>query len=339
MAQPAPRNMKVARRHEAACPGSAGILPATGRRHAVIHTGQRHALCGAGSEAATPPIRTGLSWERGHLARNGPKARGCPCRPEARALRRRLRGGDSSDTNRLVLGARASCPQRAEGTRLSIRARGTRSAAQAPRRRLLRYETACPGSAGILPATGRRPAVVHTGQRHAFCGAGSEAATPPIRSGLSWERGHLARNGPKARGCPCRPEARALRRRLRGGDSSDTKRLVLGARASCPQRAEGPRLSIRARGPRSAAQAPRRRLLRYEAACPGSAGILPATGRRPAVVHAGQRHAFCGAGSEAATPPIRSGLSWERGHLARNGPKARGCPCRPEARAPGKTAR
>ena len=48
--------------------------------------------------------------------------------------------------------------------------------------------------------------------------------------------------------------------------------------------------------------------------------------------------------AQPATPPhergpaSRSGLSRERGPLTRNGPKARGCPCGPEARARGKTA-
>ena len=41
-----PHHMKGVRRHEAACPGSAGILPATGRRPAVVHAGQRPALPG-----------------------------------------------------------------------------------------------------------------------------------------------------------------------------------------------------------------------------------------------------------------------------------------------------
>ena len=94
---------------------------------------------------------------------------------------------------------------------------------------------------------------------------------PASRSGLSWERGHLARNGPKARGCPCGQDARAprktaqtyftakqtqhygygvasphenfLRRRLLGvvcRQSPPGRHVLPGAWASRPQRTEGP---------------------------------------------------------------------------------------------------
>ena len=237
-----------------------------------------------------------MSWERGHLARNGPKARKAPtgATPPSHPLPR-PRHGSGSD----VLGARASCPHRAEGpqgadrsdtpepptpppeARPRERCPGSDLARKAPTGATppshpppeARPRERCPGSAGILPATGRRPArrrqerhprAIHTPARGTAPGA------------MSWERGHLARNGPKARKAPtgATPPSHPLPH-PRHGSGSD----VLGARASCPQRAEGPQGADRSDTPEPPTPPPE---ARPRERCPGSAGILPAPGRRPA---------------------------------------------------------
>ena len=115
-----------------------------------------------------------------------------------------------------------------------------------------------------------------------------EPATPPPearpRERCSWERGHLARNGPKARKaprgatCPSR-----LLPRPRGGDGSDGVSRERGCRPLAHTAGLRPACGRDARAPRGW---PRER-------CPGSAGILPATGRRPARRRE-ERHARAG---------------------------------------------
>ena len=206
-----------------------------------------------------PASRSGLSRERGHLARmdnRGPSAR---CGPEARAPRRHHH-----------CHSKPSWPSRPPRNVKGVR----------------RREAACPGSAGILPAwttAGLRPVA---GQRPALPGDTITAIQNPHGpAGVApqRERGPASRSGLS---CP-------------------------GARASCPHgqpRAFGP---LRARGPRSqeTPSLPFKTLM-----------AQPATPQRE------------------RGPASRSGLSRERGHLARmdnRGPSAR---CGPEARAPGKTA-
>ena len=147
----------------------------------------------------------------------------------------------------------------------------------------------CPGSAGILPATGRRPARRRQERHtraipHPSHGSGSDVLgagrgprkAPGSEARLSWERGHLARNGPKARKAPtgATHPSHPLPRPSHGPGSD-----VLGARASCPQRAEGPQGADRSDTPEPPTPPPEPR---PRERCPGSAGILPATGRRPA---------------------------------------------------------
>ena len=213
-----------------------------------------HGPAGAPQRERGPASRSGLSWERGHLARmdnRGPSAR---CGPEARAPRRHHH-----------CHSRPSWPSRPPRNVKGVR----------------RREAACPGSAGILPAwttaglrpvAGQRPAlpgdtITAIQNPHGPAGAPQRERGPASRSGLSRERGHLARmdnRGPSAR---CGLEARAPRRHHH-----------------CHSRPSWP-----SRPPRNVKGVRRR-----EAACLGSAGILPAwttAGLRPV---AGQRPALPG---------------------------------------------
>ena len=199
MAQPAtPQyDMKAARRHEAACPGSAGILPAwttaglrpvAGRRPALPGRRPRRTFTANCRNGSIFTMWFGRSSSRQNL--HGPA--GHP------ATRKR-----PGITERLVLGARASCPHGQPRAFGPLRARGPRSQEDGPdvlsreivvtvryspcgpeghrlaktlmpsrpprnMKTARRHEAACPGSAGILPAwttaglrpvAGRRPAL------------------------------------------------------------------------------------------------------------------------------------------------------------------------------------
>ena len=267
------------------------------------------------------------SWERGHLARIGPKARKAP--------------------------TGATCLSRPPHPRRPMPSRPALGA--------------LPWGAGEARERGRRPLAHVAGLRPA-CGRDARAPRVWPWERCSWERGHLARNGPKARKAPrgatclshplargaqcrrgrpwvpCRgralekPESVGVARlpcggpvaRLRAGRPRSQGvalgAMFLGARASCPQRAEGPQSADRSdtpepgHPPARGAQCRRgrpwepcrgRALEKPESvgvarlpmwrACgplaggtpalpgcglgsdvPGSAGILPATGRRPA---------------------------------------------------------
>ena len=117
--------------------------------------------------------------------------------------------------------------------------------------------------------------------RKALTGATHPSHPSPARGtapgAMSWERGHLARNGPKARKAPGATHPSHPLPRPSHGPGSD----VLGARASCPQRAEGPQGADRSDTPEPPTPPPE---ARPRERCPG------------------------------------------RGHLARNGPKARKAP-------------
>ena len=163
-----------------------------------------------------------------------------------------------------VLGARISCPQRAEGPQSADRSDTPEPPTPPPEPRP--WER-CPGSADILPATGRRPAKRRQ-ERH------TRATHSPARGttlgAMSWERGYLARNGPKARKAPtgATHPSHPLPR-----PSHDPGSDVLGARVSCPQRAEGPQSADRSDTPEPPTPPPE---VRPWERCPESAGIPPA---------------------------------------------------------------
>ena len=189
---------------------------------------------------------------------------------------------------------RCTCPHRAEGPQSADRS-------DTPEER-------CPGSAGILPASGRRPAKRRQ-ERHA-------PATPPPEAWLgamSWERGPLARNGPKARKAPTgatRP-SRLLPRPRRPSDgcpAEDGRSRKRRRPVRLPMwRACGP---LAGGTPALPGTAPERhsQTLRRRA--------IPSSRRGGRWVRVGNRFMYLGA------------MSWERGHLARNGPKARKAPTR-----------
>ena len=371
-----------------------------------------------------------MSWERGPLARTGPKARKaptgatCPSRllPRAghtsaggaqcrrgrpwvpcrgRALEkpesvgvaplpmRRAFGPLAGGTPALpgcgsgsdVLGARASCPHRAEGPQSADRSdtpepatppsrphprprrpmpsrsvlgalprTGTGGARERGRRPLgdvAGLRPACgrdaraprvwpvsdvPGSAGILPATGRRPAKCRQ-ERHARAGYSPEPATPPSRllprAGYSPEPATPPPEAPNAveagLGCPAEdgrwrsPRAWASPAWRCGGPAARLRAgrprsqgvalgvMSLGARASGPQRAEGPQSADRSDTPEPATP-PSRPHARPRRTMPSrpTSGALPRTGagaarergRRPLAHVAGLRPA-CGRDARA----------------------------------------
>ena len=283
-----------------------GALPGTGAgearergRRPLAHVAGLWPACGRDARAPRGWPCERCPWERGHLARNGPKARKAPTgatRPSRLHPRPRRPMPSRSVLGAMSLGARASCPHRAEGPQSADRSDTPEPATPPPEApNAVEVGLGCdvPGSAGILPATGRRPA-----RRRE-------------------ERPTRATHSP-----PEVPNA------VEVGLGCD----VLGARASCPQRAEGPQSADRNAPPEPATpppEAPNAVEVGLGCDVPGSAGILPATGRRPAKCRQ-ERHA------RAGHPPARGAqcrrgrpwerCSWERGHLARNGPKARKVP-------------
>ena len=218
-----------------------------------------------------------LARERGPLARKAPTGATCPSRPHPRPSH-----GPGSD----VLGARASGPQRAEGPQGADRSDMPEPATPPPEPR---PRERCPGSAGLWPATGRRPArrrqERHTRATH----------SPAQGTALAVVGSPGSARVPSA--CPCGgPVARC------------------GRDARAPR--DGPRASL---------------------ADPASQGHSKLSARRSMGSCREQVH---GLGSDVlgarASGPIRAAtliicmapgaMSWERGHLARNGPKARKAP-------------
>ena len=115
---------------------------------------------------------------------------------------------------------------------------------------------------------------------------------------MSWERGHLARNGPKARKAPigATHPSHPLPR-PRHGPGSD----VLGARASCPQRAEGPQGADRSDTPEPPTPPP-------EARPRERWGLPEAQASRPLAHVAGLRPA-CGRDARAPRDGARASLA------------------------------
>ena len=362
-----------------------GALPRTGTgaarergRRPLGHVAGLWPACGRDARAPRGWPCERCSWERGHLARNGPKARKAltgATRP-SRPPRRRRPMPSRSVLGAMFLGARASCPQRAEGPQSADRSdmpepatpppeavpsrsalgalprTGTGGARERGRRPLAHVAglwpacgrdaraprvwpcERCPGSAGILPATGRRPAKRRQ-ERHA------RAGHPPARGAqcrrgrpwerCPWERGHLARIGPKARKVPTgatRPSRPPPRPRRPMPSRSALGALPRTGTGGARERGRRPLAHVAGLWPACGRDARAPRGWPCER-CPGSAGILPATGRRPAKRRQ-ERHA------RAGHPPARGAqcrrgrpwerCPWERGHLARIGPKARKVP-------------
>ena len=290
----------------------------------------------------------------------------------------------------------ASCPHLADvpakGLTEATRLRGGHPPPALPNAVEVGLGNDVPGSAGILPASGRRPAKCRQ-ERHARVTATPRTRGAQCRRGrpwerCPWERGPLARNGPKARkaptgatrpsgslprpGCsygrdgvswsagvspawPCGgpsarlragrprsqgvalpptppPEARP-RERCPGSDG-----VSLGARASCPHRAEGPQSADRSDTPEPATPPPetpnavevglgctaedvRWRSPRARASGPHRAEGPQSADRSDTPEPAPRaRGAQCRRGRPWERCP------WERGPLARNGPKARKAP-------------
>ena len=192
-------------------PGSAGLWPAPGRRPAKCRQ-ERHA-------------RAGYSPARGAQCRRG--------RPWVHCRGRALEKPASVGVARLAM--RRACGPLAGGTP-ALPGGGLGSDV--------------PGSAGILPATGRRPAKRR--QERDARGGHTPARGAQCRRGRPWVycRG-LALEKPESVGVARLPMRRACgplaggTPALPGGPASD----VLGARASCPHRAEGPQSADRSEMP------------------------------------------------------------------------------------------
>ena len=220
-----------------------------------------------------------------------------PCREHVRVL-----GSDA-------LGARASGPHRAEGPQGADRS-DTPEPATPPPEAWPRER--CPGSAGLWPASGRRPARRRQ-ERHAR--ASHTPAQGTAQGAMPRERGPLARIGPKARKAPTgatRPSQPPPRPRHGPGSDGVSRKRRRPVRLPM-WRACGP---LRAGRPRSQGRHPsvtRRpcaagpfQALSEEVdgsvsgtcsctweRCPVSAGIMPAPGRRPAKRRQ-ERHARAG---------------------------------------------
>ena len=196
-------------------------------------------------------------------------------RPARRRQERHARGrphprprrGPGSD----ALGARASGPHRAEGPQ-SADKNDTPEPATPPPEAWPRER--CPGSAGLWPASGRRPARRRQ-ERHA------RAGHTPARGVALGAMGSPGSAGvPSA--CPCGGPAarlRAGRPRSQGRHPSVTRRPC----AAGPFQALGEEVDGSVSGTCSCT---------WER-CPGSAGIMPASGRRPARRRQ-ERHARAG---------------------------------------------
>ena len=155
-----------------------------------------------------------------------------------------------------------------------------------------------PGTAGVPPATGRRPAMDNPPKAHRWVQAGKMPAIPgktPMRRGGSLR----ARGVPGTAGVPP-----ATGRRPAMGNPPKAHRWVQAGKmpaipGKTPMRRGG---ALRARGG------------------PGSAGVPPATGRRPAMDDPPKAHRWVHAGKMPAIPgktPMRRGFSCERGGALR----------------------
>ena len=327
-------------------PGSAGILPAPGRRPAkrrqerharAGHPPARGAQCRRGrpwvpcrGRALEKPESVGVarlamwracrpacgrdaraprvwpcercSWERGHLARTGPKARKAPT--EATRPSRLLPRPRRPMPSRPALGA---LPRTGTG--------GARERGRCPLGHV----------AGLRPACGRD--------------ARAPRGWPCER--CSWERGHLARNGPKARKVPTEATRPSRPPPARGAQCRRGRPWVhcRGRALEKPESVGVARLAMwRACGP----------LAGGTPALPGcglgSDGVSRERGCRP-LAHVAGLWPACGRDARAPRGWPCERCSWERGHLARNGPKARKAPrgatrpSRPPPRARGAQCR
>ena len=237
-----------------------------------------------------------MPWERGPLARGpkarGPKARkrgplGADCGRAPRTTRPsrphpRPRRGPGSD----ALGARASGPHRAEGPQSADKndTPGSHGARATPPPKARPWER-CPGSAGLWPASGRRPARRRQ-ERHA------RAGHTPARGVALGAMGSPGSAGvPSA--CPCGgPVARCGR---------DARAPRDGTRASLADPAPQGNSKLSARrlmGPcREHVRAP----VTWER-CPGSAGV-------PSACPCGGPAARCGRDARAPGDGTRASLA------------------------------
>ena len=267
------------------CPGSAGLWPAPGRRPArrrqerharAGHTPARGVALGAmgspgsagvpsacpcggpaarcGRDARAP--RDGRAIPRASLADPAPQGHSKlsarrlmgPCREHVRVL-----GSDA-------LGARASGPHRAEGPQGADKNDTPEPATPPPE--------AWPWERWGLPEAQASRPLAHVAGLRPACGRDARAPRDGTRASLAdpAPQGHSKLSARRLMG-PCREHVRVL-----GSDA-------LGARASGPHRAEGPQGADKSDTPEPATPPPeawpRER-------CPGSAGLWPASGRRPA---------------------------------------------------------
>ena len=283
-------------------PGSAGILPATGRRPAKCRQ-ERHARAGYSPEPATPPpeapnaVEVGLGSDvpgsAGILPATGRRPAKCRQERHARAGYSPARGAQCRRGRSWVhcRGRALEKPESVGVARLAMwRAFGP-LAGGTPALPGGGSGSDVPGSAGILPASGRRP-VKRREERHARAGYSPEPATPPpeapnaVEVGLTPARGAQCRRGRPW--VPCR--GRALEEPESVGVAPLPMRRACGPLAGGTPALPG--------GP-------------WER-CPGSAGILPAPGRRPARRRQ-ERHARAGYSPEPATPPPEAHNAIEAG--------------------------
>ena len=213
--------------------GSDGVSRERGCRP-LAHTAGLWPACGRDARAPRGRPRERCSWERGHLARIGPKARkvprGATC--PSRLLPRR-RGGDGSDGVSRERGRRSlahaaglwpACGRDARAPRVALGAMGF------------------PESVGVARLLIRRACGPLAGGTPALPGGGLGG------DGVSRERG-------------CRPLAHAAGLRPACGRDARAPRVALGvmflgARASCPHRAEGPQSAERSDMPEPATPSP-----------------------------------------------------------------------------------
>ena len=240
-----------------------GALPRTGAGEArergrcpLGHVAGLWPACGRDARAPRGWPWERCSWERGHLARIGPKARKAPTEatPPSRPPPRRRRPMPSRRPWVHCRGRPLEKPASVGVARLAMwRACGP-LAGGTPALPGCGPVSDVPGSAGILPASGRRPAKRRQ-KRHARAGH-PPAGGAQCRRGRPWVhcRG-LALEKPASVASPAWPCGGPVARLRAGRPRSQGVALgamFLGARASCPHRAEGPQSADRSDTPEPA---------------------------------------------------------------------------------------
>ena len=233
-------------------PGSAGILPASGRRPAKRRE-ERHAR--AGYSLARGVVMGAMAFPRAwacrpHCSYGGPSAR-------LRAGRPRSQGGPGSD----VPGSAGILP--ASGRRpAKCREERHARAGYSLARGVVMGVMGSPESVGVARLLIRRAFGPLAGGTPALPGGGLGSDVPGSAGSSA------ARIGPKARKVPrgATPLSRLLPRHARGGDGSDGVSRERGCRSVCSY--GGPSARLRAGRPRSQGVALGAMFLGARASCP-----------------------------------------------------------------------